>query len=189
MLNVALYYRSPKVQIGIILYRIFSHLIVHLTGHKATSISAGDERGVMLPRHLPLLLHCAAAANKPSIVATAHAAGNQNHPSPISPPNLISQATFGWLGETLKRGADHPLTADELPPLQARDSARIVTDTLEKHWSALLTSKVSQSASGHGTILLAMWRSFGVEFGVAGLVKLASDLCQVASPLLLKRII
>ena len=100
--------------------------------------------------------------------------------------SLLERATFSWLNPTLKLGSERPLEEGDLPRLVDRDSARHSADVLEREWQALAAVGAAQQPQAVG---LAMWRSFGQEFKTAGLVKLASDACQLAAPLLLKRIV
>ena len=100
--------------------------------------------------------------------------------------SLLERATFGWLNPTLELGSERALEEADLPALAENDSSRYSADLLEREWQAL--AAIGASDQPHA-MALALWRSFGREFRNAGFVKLASDVCQLASPLLLKRIV
>ncbi|KAL3926467.1 MAG: hypothetical protein SGPRY_003285 [Prymnesium sp.] len=106
--------------------------------------------------------------------------------APEATAGLLAKATFGWLNPTLQLGQKRALEEEDLPVLADHDSARQSTDKLEHEWRTLVAIGASEKprAVGH-----AMWKAFGKEFGFAGLVKLCSDACQFAAPLLLKRIV
>ena len=97
----------------------------------------------------------------------------------------FARATFGSLNPTLKLGYSRPLQQRDLPPLRQEDSSRLVTARLDDELFALAAT----GCADREPVGRALWRSFGAEFSRAGLLKLASDACQLATPLLLKRII
>ena len=136
---------------------------------------------------------------------------------PLRPPpqqqpddaGLFARATFGTLNPTLRLGFSRPLQRLDLPPLRREDSSRLATTQLDDELAALAATGSDKprtvpppppadsagapgsqlAASILGQVARALWRTFGTEFSVAGLLKLASDACQLASPLLLKRIV
>ena len=97
----------------------------------------------------------------------------------------FSRATFGTLNPTLKLGYSRPLQPPDLPPLRQEDSSRRVTARFDDALAVLAAT----GCADREPVGRALWRSFGAEFSRAGLLKLASDACQLATPLLLKRIV
>ena len=98
----------------------------------------------------------------------------------------FARATFGALNPTLKLGYSRPLQQPDLPPLRQEDSSRLVTARLDDELAVLAATGCADREPVVGR---ALWRGFGAEFSRAGLLKLASDACQLATPLLLKRIV
>ena len=100
--------------------------------------------------------------------------------------SLYSRATFSWLNPMLKQGSKRPLEEADLPELAGEDSSSLSASLFERHWEALH----ALGATGRpNAAALALFRCFGKEFVAAGAVKLGSDACQLASPLLLRAII
>ena len=97
----------------------------------------------------------------------------------------FARATFGTMNPTLKLGYSRPLQQPDLPPLRQEDSSRHVTSRLDDELAVLAAT----GCASHEPVGQALLRSFGAEFSRAGLLKLASDACQLATPLLLKRIV
>ena len=99
---------------------------------------------------------------------------------------MLSRATFAWLNPTLRLGNQRPLEENDLPPLCRMDSSQTATDSFDRHFEAM---RALGTASQPNAVALSLWRSFGREFAVAGVVKLLSDVCQLATPLLLRHMI
>ena len=97
----------------------------------------------------------------------------------------LNRVGFGWLNPTLRLGSTRPLQQADLPALRSDDAARLSADKLEEEYTGL----VAVGADSPRTVARALWRAFGAEFAGAGALKLASDICQIANPILLKRIV
>ena len=106
--------------------------------------------------------------------------------SPEAAAGMLSRATFAWLNPTLRLGNQRPLEENDLPPLCRMDSSQTATDSFDRHFEAM---RALGTASQPNAVALSLWRSFGREFAVAGVVKLLSDVCQLATPLLLRHMI
>ena len=99
-------------------------------------------------------------------------------------PSLFSQLTFRNLNPTLNLGAKRPLEDADLPSLPWGTAEAAAA--FERQYDALGAVGAADKPNAAG---LALYRAFGNEFVVSGLVKLLSDSCQLAAPLLLKTII
>ena len=99
--------------------------------------------------------------------------------------NLLSKATFSYLNPMLKLGSRRPLEEPDLPSLLPRGS-RHAADSFERKFDALRAIGVADQPHAAAR---ALFRAFGKEFMLAGAVKLVSDACQLASPLLLRNLI
>ena len=97
----------------------------------------------------------------------------------------LDRVGFAWLNPTLRLGSTRPLQQADLPALHRDDAARLSADKLEEEYTGL----VAVGADSPRTVARALWRAFGAEFAAAGALKLASDICQIANPILLKRIV
>jgi len=140
---------------------------------------------------LLLALHTSAIASSPGPRTKPPLVSQSPHALAAPPPSeaaasLLARATFGWLNPTLRLGTERALEEADLPVLADRDTARHSTDILEREWRTLGALGASARPRAMG---LAMWNSFGGEFRMAGLVKLLSDACQFAAPVLLKRVV
>ena len=105
---------------------------------------------------------------------------------PEASAGLLSKATFAWLNPTLKLGSKQPLREHNLPPLRRSETASRVSDELELEIGKM---HAVGCASQHHAVAFALWRCFGREFTMAGFVKLLSDACQLAIPLMLRHLI
>ena len=118
--------------------------------------------------------------------ASARAKGE---PGVDKPHGLLAAATFSWLDPMLHLGATRPLQLPDLPPLEAPGlPTRAAADSFEEQWARLSASS-TPTALNVSEVAVALWRCHGGRFAWAGGLKLCCDLCQIASPLLLKRTI
>ena len=95
----------------------------------------------------------------------------------------LSRATFSWLNPTLRLGNERPLDEADLPPLLPCDASDASFATFQSRWDA------SDGERGENAFASALFRSFGREFARAGVIKLASDGCLLAFPLLLRAVV
>ena len=91
-------------------------------------------------------------------------------------PSLFSQLTFRNLNPTLNLGAKRPLEDADLPSLPWGTAEAAAA--FERQYDALGAVGAADKPNAAG---LALYRAFGNEFVVSGLVKLLSDTCQLAA--------
>ena len=139
-----------------------------------------------------LLVSLFASAKAVSTPTALHLRRNQNDSPAQATADLeaaaspLSSLTFSWLNPTLRLGSRRPLEESDLPPLHQSDSSNRAADGLENQFEAM---RAIGTASQPNAAALSLWRCFGREFAEAGVIKLLSDVCQLASPLLLRHII
>lgn len=105
----------------------------------------------------------------------------------------LSELTFGWLNPTLQLGASRPLQLADLPELDEDLATRAAADAFDMQWTAVSSAPPPAPSLltpfNISNVAVALWRCHGGAFAWAGALKLACDLCQIASPLLLKHTI
>jgi len=101
---------------------------------------------------------------------------------------IIADVTFGWLNPTLTLGASRPLQLADLPELDDTLTTHRAADAFDAEWAAVSATPPPRLAAALNVsdVAVALWRVHGGGFAWAGVLKLACDLCQIASPLLLK---
>ena len=121
-----------------------------------------------------------------AVVALAATTCTYVHREPeAKKPSLLSSLSFSHLNPTLRLGALRPLEEADLPTLPWTSGSAAAA--FERNWADLQAVGAADGAMNGAA--RALYRSFGREFMLAGAVKLLSDLCQLASPLLLRHII
>jgi hypothetical protein len=108
-------------------------------------------------------------------------------------PGRLSEITFAWLNPTLQLGASRPLQLQDLPELDEDLATRVAADAFDTQWAAVTSAPPPPPSLltpfNVSNVAVALWRCHGGAFAWAGALKLACDLCQIASPLLLKHTI
>ncbi|KAF4336771.1 multidrug resistance-associated 1 [Fusarium beomiforme] len=138
--------------------------------------------------------------------------GNVEHqnedklPLPELHANWLSILTFNWLGRLLRTGYTRPLQADDLYDMPSNRLAEDHANRLEEAWAArLATNRSRKPVTSKGPF---SWRPFWARhttdttvltlalndvcfewFWLGGLFKLAGDLSQIVSPLLIRFLI
>ncbi|PHH77501.1 hypothetical protein CDD82_3482 [Ophiocordyceps australis] len=120
---------------------------------------------------------------------------------PESTAGWLSYLTFSWLSPLLRTGYTRPLQAHDLYAMPSHRLAQHLADKLEQRWTAELERNRSRAASSwprpfwmtrtSDTTVLALALN-GVcsgWFWLGGLFKLAADLSQIVSPLLIRFLI
>ncbi|KAF4981721.1 hypothetical protein FZEAL_2523 [Fusarium zealandicum] len=145
------------------------------------------------------------SASGPGIVEDGvDARGEEKIPLPESTANWFSILTFNWLRPVLSTGYTRPLQADDLYDMPSNRLVEDHADRLEASWAARLESNRNQSAPS-GPI---GWRPFWARrttdttvltlalndvcfrwFWLGGVFKLAGDLSQMVSPLIIRFLI
>lgn len=125
-------------------------------------------------------------------------------PLPESTANWLSILTFSWLNPLIRTGYTRPLQADDLYDMPGNRLAEDYADCLETCWLAgLKKNRTRRAPSGllawrpfwarrttNTTVLaLALNRVCFRRFWLGGLFKLAGDLSQMLSPLLIRFLI
>ncbi|KAJ2428777.1 hypothetical protein GGF47_001162 [Coemansia sp. RSA 2524] len=102
--------------------------------------------------------------------------------TPEESANIFSRLTFSWMSPLLRLGRHKGIDESDLWPLPTKYSPVNVAETFELHWEAEL--------GGHSPSLLrALWKTTGVPYALAGLLKLVQDILQFTQPVLLSRLI
>jgi ABC-type multidrug transport system fused ATPase/permease subunit len=132
------------------------------------------------------------------------AAIGEKVPLPESTANWLSIVAFGWLSPVIRTGYTRPLQVDDLYSMPNNRLAEDHADRLEKYWSERLEKNRNRvPPSG-----LMSWRPFWARrttdatvlalalnrvcfrwFWLGGLFKLAGDLSQILTPLLIRFLI
>ncbi|PHH62144.1 hypothetical protein CDD81_7518 [Ophiocordyceps australis] len=120
---------------------------------------------------------------------------------PESTAGWLSYLTFSWLSPLLRTGYTRPLQANDLYAMPNHRLAEDHADRLERYWTAKFERNRSRAASSwrrpfwmkrasDTTILaLALNSVCSGWFWLGGLFKLAADLSQIVSPLLIRFLI
>ncbi|KIL93713.1 hypothetical protein FAVG1_02274 [Fusarium avenaceum] len=127
-------------------------------------------------------------------------------PLPEAKANWLSILTFNWLGRLLRTGYTRPLQTDDLYDLPGDRLVQDHADRLEEAWAARLA--VNRGRKPIDSSGLLSWRPFWARhttdttvltlalndvcfkwFWLGGLFKLAGDLSQIVSPLLIRFLI
>ncbi|KAJ2186808.1 hypothetical protein EV181_003106, partial [Coemansia sp. RSA 532] len=102
--------------------------------------------------------------------------------TPEESANIFSRLTFSWMSPLLRLGRHKGIDESDLWPLPTKYSPVNVAETFELHWEAEL--------GGHSPSLLrALWKTTGLPYALAGLLKLVQDILQFTQPVLLSRLI
>ncbi|KAJ2272600.1 hypothetical protein J3F81_002991, partial [Coemansia sp. RSA 371] len=102
--------------------------------------------------------------------------------TPEESANIFSRLTFSWMSPLLRLGRHKGIDESDLWPLPMKYSPVNVAETFELHWEAEL--------GGHSPSLLrALWKTTGLPYALAGLLKLVQDILQFTQPVLLSRLI
>lgn len=99
--------------------------------------------------------------------------------------SLLTKLTFRWFTPILHKGNEKKkLDQDDLDmvPLPDDCTTSDICSTFDKHWAQEL-----QSASP--SLVRALWRSFGLDYVRAGVLKMIHDLCIFVGPQVLHAII
>lgn len=132
------------------------------------------------------------------------AAIGEKAPLPESTANWLSIVAFAWLSPVIRTGYTRPLQVDDLYSMPNDRLAEDHADRLEKYWSESLEKNKNRLPSSG----LMSWRPFWARrttdatvltlalnrvcfrwFWLGGLFKLAGDLSQILSPLLIRFLI
>ncbi|KAM4059836.1 ABC transporter transmembrane domain-containing protein [Hirsutella rhossiliensis] len=123
---------------------------------------------------------------------------------PESTANWLSILTFNWLSPVLTTGYTRPLQVDDLYHMPGNRLIADYADRLEKCWSARLERNRSRMASSGPVVWKPFWARHTTDttvlalalndvcfrwFWLGGLFKLAGDLSQMVSPLLIRFLI
>ncbi|KAF5664791.1 ATP-binding cassette transporter [Fusarium heterosporum] len=127
-------------------------------------------------------------------------------PLPESHANWLSILTFDWLGRLLRTGYSRPLQVDDLYDLPSNRLVEDHANRLEEAWAARLV--INRERKSKETSGLFSWRPFWARhtsdttvltlalndvcfrcFWLGGLFKLAGDLSQIVSPLIIRFLI
>ncbi|XP_037048609.1 multidrug resistance-associated protein 1-like [Bradysia coprophila] len=144
-----------------------------------------------------LLVNCF-SDKKPSKSAYAE----QRQPNPEIEASFLRKLFFIWFDSFAWMGYRTPLTTDHMWDIRPEDTTRELVPGFEKHWQESVESgkrkahskaKPSKDDSNNkttnGSILPAMFKTFGGTFYFAGFLKLALDVLAFASPQLLSLLI
>ena len=101
---------------------------------------------------------------------------------PLEYADVFSVLTFSWMTPLMKYGYKQYLTQDDLWNLQRRNTTEVTGRIMEKSWKKELR-KTKPS------LWIAMFRSFGMTYLRAGIVKTASDCLAFIQPQLLRLLI
>ncbi|KAJ1916544.1 hypothetical protein H4219_003711 [Mycoemilia scoparia] len=116
------------------------------------------------------------------------AAWDNSNISPEDEANIFSKLTFSWMSPLLSIGYKRPITADDLWPLPKNYLPYMVADQFDDAWNQEI--KRAEAKGGKSPSLLwAMAKTFGVQFGFAGFLKACQDVLQFTQPILLSRLI
>ncbi|KAM0342559.1 hypothetical protein ACHAPU_009411 [Fusarium lateritium] len=124
-------------------------------------------------------------------------------PLPESQANWLSILTFNWLARLLRTGYTRPLQVDDLYDLPSNRLVEDHADRLEEAWAARLA--INRDRKPKATSGILSWRPFWARhtsdttvltlalndvcfrwFWLGGLFKLAGDLSQIVSPLIIR---
>ena len=151
---------------------------------------------MLLLRPSLLLLHLSVGASVASpLLRGASRHGTEQPGAAAAKHGLLAEASFGWLNPMLHLGASRPLQLQDLPDLSDNLSTRLSADAFDAQWAALTAAPPSTTAPSQLTrfnissVAVVLWRCNGGDFAWSGALKLSCDLCQIASPLLLKHLI
>ena len=122
----------------------------------------------------------------------------------------MSRMTFSYVNSLLEAGVDHPLEADELPPLPEDNVAETHVKGLEEAWlqrkagAEALAQGMDAAAGASGiaasaqdqekrtkamlekVLAGAVWSRYGTAFMMGGLWKVVQDVLAFASPFMVK---
>lgn len=97
---------------------------------------------------------------------------------------LLRRLSFGWVDPLLERGSKDALLDEDLIPLAPCDQAEQCHGTFDRAWAETSSSRDEDQPGAH--VLRALWRGFGRQFAMTGLLKLLNDCLQFAGPMLLR---
>ncbi|KAJ2720120.1 hypothetical protein GGI07_004797 [Coemansia sp. Benny D115] len=106
--------------------------------------------------------------------------------SPEEDANIFSRLSFAWLTPLLQLGRHKQITEADLWCLPAHLAPLNVTEKFGDNWQHELdTSTPAKQPS----LLRALWKTLGLPFALAGVLKLLQDILQFSQPVLLARLI
>ncbi|KAJ3036950.1 hypothetical protein HDV00_002198 [Rhizophlyctis rosea] len=138
-----------------------------------------------------------------SPLPTPHATLHPTNPSPEYRHGLIgfwNRITYQWIFPIIKRGRQGSMELDDLWDADPRNDAELLVETFEREWKKEVEWVERAEREGNvdadtvakrkrRAIFYAIWRSWGPEFAVAGVMRLIGDTMAVLSPLVLRSII
>ncbi|KAG8686981.1 hypothetical protein FRC09_013809, partial [Ceratobasidium sp. 395] len=99
--------------------------------------------------------------------------------SPYEYANVYSRLTFGWMTPLMKLGYRRYITGKDVTALPQGDTARTLSDKLQRQWSR-------QLQSSKPSLWSALFRAYGGPYVVATMLKLVRDALLFAEPQLLR---
>ncbi|XP_052784406.1 ATP-binding cassette sub-family C member 4-like [Mya arenaria] len=106
-----------------------------------------------------------------------------HNPNPVVTANPISKLFFWWMNPLFKKGYVRQLEVEDMYNVVAEDQSDRLGDQLEKEWA----KEIEKSNAGRGkpSLFWALFRMFGLEYMLFGLVLLCEEMTKIVQPLLL----
>ncbi|CAG2107792.1 unnamed protein product, partial [Medioppia subpectinata] len=104
---------------------------------------------------------------------------------PKTDASFISRLTFSWFTPMIMNGYRNTLTAEDMWPLEAHNTADDCVQQFNKHWRPVTENKVNGSVNILGPIL----KTYGPSLALNSLLKLLSTLLTLSQPVILDRLI
>ncbi|KAG2375146.1 hypothetical protein C9374_010150 [Naegleria lovaniensis] len=125
-----------------------------------------------------------------------------NEPCPEDSANIFSKLSFWWFNDLIKLGNQKVLQMTDLFRLRAQDEANHLSEKFHTQWDVQVSKTKERSdlmyhetLHGHdksnkqASLLYTLHKAFGFRFYMAGLLKIFTIGCELASPLVVKSII
>lgn len=107
-----------------------------------------------------------------------------NNECPLDSSNLFSVLAFSWVTPLIRLGYKRPLEDYHLWELPKTLAASFTGSSFVECWQ---TGRLFTRPAP--AVMIALARAFGVRYAVAGVIKLLSDVCAFAQPLLLSSLL
>ncbi|KAJ2580760.1 hypothetical protein GGH95_002418, partial [Coemansia sp. RSA 1836] len=101
--------------------------------------------------------------------------------APVEDANIFSQLTFSWMSPLLKLGQRKNISEGNLWEIPSNIAPVNIAENFEANWQYEIDHRARRTPS----LLRALWKTVGVPYALAGVLKLVHDILQFTQPVLL----
>ncbi|KAK3751067.1 hypothetical protein RRG08_044643 [Elysia crispata] len=109
-----------------------------------------------------------------------------SNPNPILTANPVSKLLFWWLNPLFRKGYKGWLEESDMYNVCPSDSSKSTGEKMQAAWSKELDK---QNQGKQASLLRGLFRAFGVEFMLLGLIALGEEMVKLGQPLLLVKLL